>query len=180
MAEPVAEPAGARLKGFIRSIRSRSLRWMSCSGFVAISMSPAGGVASGISEYRCTPDVKHECTAAGCETMNNGFQHAELFAYRPKKRELSVCLWTNCYAGSATVFTDTASGTFTAIGRLEPTAHPGNEPVIVTLTIETPRKGELAEGDATRFTAVWGYGSEGLALDMGRCVPYPPPSTQIK
>ena len=112
--------------------------------------------------------------------MNNGFQHAELFAYGPEKRELSACLWTNCYAGSATVFTDAASRTFTAIGRLEPTAHPGNEPVIVTLTIETPRKGELAEGDATRFTAVWGYGSEGLALDMGRCVPYPPPSTQIK
>jgi hypothetical protein len=138
-------------------------------------LSPVMGAPAGISEYRCTPDIKHECSAAGCETMNNGFQHAESFAYRPENRELAACLWTNCYAGSATVFAGAKPGTFTVMGRLLPSAHLGNEPVIVTLTIKTgntSNKTEPLDGDATGFTAVWGYGSEGLALEMGKCTRY--------
>jgi hypothetical protein len=135
-------------------------------------LSRAMAATPGVSEYRCTPDIKHECSAAGCETMNNGFQHAESFAYQPQKRQLSACLWTNCYEGSATVFADAKPGTFTAMGRLPPVAHPGNEPVIVTLTIKTgntSKKAEPLAGDAVRFTAVWGYESEGLAIEMGKC-----------
>ncbi|PTR16010.1 hypothetical protein C8R31_10224 [Nitrosospira sp. Nsp2] len=125
-----------------------------------------------ISEYRCTPDIKHECTAAGCETMNNDFSHAESFTYRPENHELAACLWTNCYAGNATVFANTATGTFTAIGPLMPVAHPGNEPIIVSLTIKASNKAKPVpgEGEAARFIAVWGYGSEGLALEMGQCI----------
>ncbi len=106
--------------------------------------------------------------------MNDGFQHAESFAYQPKKRALSACLWTNCYAGNATVFAGAKPGTFTVMGRLLPAAHPGNEPVVVTLTIKTANASNKAEPldtldkDAACFTAVWGYGSEGLAVDMGK------------
>jgi hypothetical protein len=154
-------------------IRPRGLHRKLCSGLLTtLLLSPAMGSPSVISEYRCTPDIKHECTAVGCETMNNGFQRAESFAYRPIKRELAACLWTNCYAGSATVFADTATGTFTAIGRLTPAAHPGNEPIIVTLTIKTntSNKAKALDEEAVGFTAVWGYGSEGLTLEMGKCV----------
>lgn len=170
-----AEPLGPS-KARNGSIRSRWLRRTLYWGSVTtLLLSSAMGFASGVSEYRCTPHIKHECSAAGCETMNNGFQHAESFVYRPKKRKLSACLWTNCYVGSATVFTDTVRGTFTAIGRLTPEAHPGNEPLIVTLTIRTgntSNKAEALDEDAVRFTAVWGYGSEGLALEMGQCSQY--------
>lgn len=179
MAPP--EPLGLRLrrplKGFIGSVR---LHWMRrilyFASVTTLILSPVTGATAGISEYRCTPDIKHECSAAGCETVNDSFQHAESFAYQPKKRELSACLWTNCYAGSATVFSGAKPGTFTAVGRLMPMAHPGNEPVIVTLNIKTGNTSNKAEPldtlekDAARFTAVWGYGSEGLAMDMGKCL----------
>jgi len=123
-------------------------------------------------EYRCTPDIKYECTIDQCEKITSDFQQAESFAYNAKTNELSACLWTNCYAARATVFKDAASGTVTAIGRLMPSAHPGNEPIIVSLTIDTTDPGHT--GDTTtkksgNFTAVWGYGSKGLTFDMGRC-----------
>jgi hypothetical protein len=53
-----------------------------------------------------------------------------------------------------------------------PVAHPGNEPIIVSLTIKASNKAKPVpvEGEAARFTAVWGYGSEGLALEMGQCI----------
>jgi len=140
----------------------------------ALLLRPLAGSASMILEYRCTPDIKHECTAAGCETMSSdsGFQQAESFVYNPETGELSTCLWTNCYAGSATVFADTPTDTFTAftaVGRLLP-VRPGNQPVIVTLTIKTPPKAEPADDEDATFTAAWGYGGEGLALEMGKCV----------
>jgi hypothetical protein len=70
------------------------------------------------------------------------------------------------------VFADAKPGTFTVMGRLLPAAHPGNEPVIVTLTIKTgnsSNRTEPLDGNAAGFTAVWGYGSEGLAIEMGKC-----------
>ena len=100
---------------------------------------------------------------------DSGFQQAESFVYNPETGELSACLWTNCYAGGATVFAGTAADTFTAVGRLLP-ARPGNEPVIVTLTIKTPLKAEPATEEDASFIAAWGYGGEGLALDLGKCV----------
>ena len=89
-----------------------------CPGLcAALLLGPSEGSASVILEYRCTPDIKHECTAAGCETMSSdsGFQQAESFVYSPETGQLSACLWTNCYAGSATVFAGTATDTFTAV-----------------------------------------------------------------
>lgn len=149
---------------------------MLCPGLcAALLLGPSEGSASAILEYRCTPDIKHECTAAGCETMSSdsGFQQAESFVYNAETGQLSACLWTNCYGGSATVFAGTATDAFTAaftvVGRLLP-VRPGNEPVIVTLTIKTPPKAEQADDEHVSFTAAWGYGGEGLALDIGECV----------
>ena len=115
-------------------------------------------------EYDCRPDIKYECTVDQCEKMVSDFQHAEWFAYSTTTGELSACLWTNCYAAKATVFIDPASGNLTAIGKLIPTAHPGNEPIIVSLTI-----GNGNNDDTGNFTAVWGYRNEGLTFDMGKC-----------
>ncbi len=115
-------------------------------------------------EYDCRPDIKYECTVDQCEKIVSDFQHAEWFAYSTATGELSACLWTNCYAAKATVFRDPASGDLTAMGKLMPTAHPGNEPIIVSLTIDTGNN-----DDAGNFTAVWGYRNEGLTFDMGKC-----------
>ena len=123
-------------------------------------------------EYRCTPNIKYECTLDQCEKTTRDFQQSELFAYNTKTNELSACLWTNCYAASATVFEDTSAGTVTAIGRLTPSAHPGNEPIIVSLTIDTNDAGPISDTLSKKtgnFTAVWGYGGKGLVVDMGRC-----------
>lgn len=123
-------------------------------------------------EYRCMPNIKYECTMDQCEKTTRDFQQAELFVYNTKTNELSACLWTNCYAASATVFADTVAGTVTAIGRLTPSAHPGNEPIIVSLTIDINDAGHTRDTQAKKtgnFTAVWGYGSKGLVFDMGRC-----------
>ncbi len=70
-----------------------------------------------------------------------------------------VCRHSNGYVHSA----------FTVVGRLLP-VRPGNEPVIVTLTIKTPLKAEPADDEDASFTAAWGYGGEGLALEIGKCV----------
>jgi hypothetical protein len=153
-------------------MRSRGMRRVLGPGLYAALLSgPGAGAASVILEYRCTPDIRHECTSAGCETMSSdsGFRQAESFVYNPETGELSACLWTNCYAGSATVFAATNMDTFTVVGRLLP-VRPGNEPVIVTLTIKTPLETEPRGNEEAGFTAAWGYGGEGLALDMGNCV----------
>ena len=126
---------------------------------------------SGYIEYYCTPDIKYECTVDQCKKITSDFQQAELFAYNTKTDELSACLWTNCYAARAIVFKDTTSGTFTAIGRLMPSAHPGNAPIVVSLTIDVADTGVTSDAVAEKtssFTAVWGYG-KGLVFDMGRC-----------
>lgn len=173
---PLEPPGPGRRRPLRRVIGSACVHWLRRISYSAsvttLILSPLTAAPAGISEYRCTPDIKHECSAAGCETMNDGFQHAESFAYQPKKRRLSACLWTNCYAGTATVFAGAKPGTFTVMGRLLPAAHPGNESVIVTLTIKTgntSNKAEPLDKDAARFTAVWDYGSEGLAIEMGKC-----------
>lgn len=144
---------------------------------LTLLLSPAIGCAQDYKEYRCTPDTQYECARGHCEKMTDGFQHAESFVYNTKTGLLSACLWTNCYAAKAAVFDGAASattGTLTAIGKLMPTAHPGNQPVIVSLTVDTGGAGEPGHRDTTdknagEFTAVWGYGSYGLTLDMGQC-----------
>ncbi|MEO8991496.1 MAG: hypothetical protein ABI284_08400 [Nitrosospira sp.] len=136
-------------------------------GFALLSMlssSPAIATGQENREYDCRPDIKYECTVDQCEKITSDFQHAEWFAYSTATGELSACLWTNCYAAKATVFRDTASGDLTAMGRLIPTAHPGNEPIIVSLTIATGN-----DDDIGSFTAVWGYRNEGLTFDIGKC-----------
>ena len=80
---------------------------------------------------------------------------------------ISACLWTNCYKGVATVFKDKPSRSLTAIGKLMPSAHPGNKPIIISLTIDTSSK-NIKSGNG--FTAIWGYGSDWLTFDMGKCV----------
>ena len=48
------------------SISWRWLHEMLCPGLcAALLLGPSEGSASVILEYRCTPDIKHECTAAG-------------------------------------------------------------------------------------------------------------------
>lgn len=129
-----------------------------------LSSSPVIAAGQENREYDCRPDIKYECTIDQCEKIVSDFQHAEWFAYSTATGELSACLWTNCYAARATVFRDPASGNLTAIGKLIPTAHPGNEPIIVSLTI-----GNGNNDDTVNFTAVWGYRNEGLTFDMGKC-----------
>ena len=42
------------------------LHEMLCPGLcAALLLGPSEGSASAILEYRCTPDIKHECTAGG-------------------------------------------------------------------------------------------------------------------
>ena len=141
---------------------------------LALLLTPGAGLGqdnSGYMEYHCTPDIKYECTVDQCKKITSDFQYAELFAYNTKTNELSACLWTNCYAARAIVFKDAISGTFTAIGRLMPSAHPGNEPIVVSLTIDVADTGVTSDAVAEKtssFTAVWGYG-KGLVFDMGRC-----------
>ncbi|MDN5752231.1 MAG: hypothetical protein L0H15_02985 [Nitrosospira sp.] len=143
----------------------------------ALLLSPTAGFAQEYKEYHCVPDIQYECAGGRCEKIADGFRHVESFVYNAKTGMLSACLWTNCYAAAAAVFNDMASeaaGTITAIGKLTPTAHPGNEPIIVSLTVDTRDAGEPGHRDATDkntvgFTVVWGYGSKGLTLDMGRC-----------
>ncbi|WP_218141531.1 hypothetical protein [Nitrosovibrio tenuis] len=48
-----------------------------------------------------------------------------------------------------------------------PTAHPGNKPIIVSLTIDTSGK-NIKSGAG--FTAIWGYGNDWLTFDMGKCI----------
>ncbi|SDA28956.1 hypothetical protein SAMN05216315_14022 [Nitrosospira sp. Nsp18] len=129
-----------------------------------LSSSPVIAAGQENREYDCRPDIKYECTIDQCEKIVSDFQHAEWFAYSTATGELSACLWTNCYAAKATVFRDPASGNLTAIGKLIPTAHPGNEPIIVSLTIDSGNN-----DDTRNFTAVWGYRNEGLTFDMGKC-----------
>ncbi len=146
-----------------------------CTLLLALLLGPAEGIAQQnreYKEYRCKPDIKYECTMDQCEKITRDFQQAESFAYNAKTSELSACLWTNCYAASATMLEDAAAGTVTAIGRLTPSAHPGNEPIIVSLTIDISDAGHTSDTPAKKtgnFTAVWGYGSKGLVFDMGRC-----------
>jgi hypothetical protein len=159
----------AMLKGCFHSRGARAgLRQDLC---VSLLLASTAGSTSETLEYRCSPDIKHECIASGCETISSdsGFQQAESFVYNPETGELSACLWTNCYAGSATVFAATNMDTFAVVGRLLP-VRAGNEPVIVTLTIKTPPETEPQGDEEAGFTAAWGYGGEGLALDMGKCV----------
>lgn len=56
------------------------------------------------------------------------------------------------------------------MGKLMPAAHARNEPVIVSLTINPEDTNKTTDGSVGSFTAVWGYGSKGLTLDMGKCV----------
>jgi hypothetical protein len=136
-------------------------------------------------EYRCTPQVKYECSMDGCEKAGREFQDAESFVYSTRSGEISACLWTNCYAGAATLFKDASSGTMTAMARLMPAAHPGNDPVTVSVTIDdisirgggavakkngSDKSEDRYERDESPFTAIWGYGSNRLTFDMGRCV----------
>jgi hypothetical protein len=110
-------------------------------------------------DYDCRPSVKYECTQERCDRIVSNFQHAESFTYERKTARLSACLWTNCYASKANVFVDRESGTFTAVGKLTPQAHPGNDSILVSLTIDS----------SSNFSAVWGYGGKDLTFDMGTC-----------
>ncbi|SFN41746.1 hypothetical protein [Nitrosospira briensis] len=131
---------------------------------VTMLLCPAIAFAQEDQEYDCKPDIKYECTADQCEKITSDFQHAESFAYSTKTGVVSACLWTNCYAGKATVFEDAASGSLTVIGRLVPSAHPGNKPILVSLTMEAS-----GNHDARNFTAIWGYRGDSLTFDMGKC-----------
>jgi len=134
---------------------------------LALSLCPAMALARQSREYKCTPAVKYECSADQCERVTSDFQHAESFSYNAATRTISACLWTNCYKGRAAVFKDTSSRSLTAIGKLMPSAHPGNKPIIISLTIDTnPKNTKSGSG----FTAIWGYGSDWLTFDMGKCV----------
>jgi len=143
---------------------------LATSALLALLLAPEVGFAQenrGHMEYHCTPDIKYECTVDQCKKITSGFQQAESFAYNTKTDELSACPWTNCYAAKAIVFKDTTFGTFTAVGRLMPSAHPGNEPIVVSLTIDVADTGAASDAGTKRtsgFTAVWGYGKQGTSF----------------
>lgn len=120
-------------------------------------------------EYHCTPDTQYECISGWCKKISDGFQYAESFIYNTKNSKLSACLWTNCYAATATAVKDAATGALIAIGKLKPATHPGNQPVIVSLTIRPNDNTDIAGKKTSGFTAVWGYGGKGLTLDTGKC-----------
>lgn len=124
--------------------------------------------ASEEKKYRCVPEVKYECDLERCERMSSDFQHAESFSYNPETGELSACLWTNCYAARAMAVLNENSSSVTAIGKLEPKIHGGNDPIVVSLTID--KNIGPGEGHNPRFTAAWGYRSNGLTLDFGECI----------
>jgi hypothetical protein len=110
--------------------------------------------------YDCTPVVQFSCSKDKCDKTTENFQHAEHFYYNKDSRKLSACLWTNCYSGTATVLEYKDSGEFTAIGKLKPDHSPNNyNPMIISITI----------GKQGNFNAIWGYGSQGLTFDMGKC-----------
>jgi hypothetical protein len=135
--------------------------------FLLALLFPVMGFTQQSGEYKCTPAVKYECSTDQCERVTSDFQHAESFSYNPITRMISACLWTNCYKGGATVFKDKPSRSLTAIAKLMPSAHPGNKPIIISLTIDTSSK-NIKSGSG--FTAIWGYGSDWLTFDMGKCV----------
>lgn len=132
---------------------------------LALLWHPMTGFTQEPREYRCTPAVKYECSADQCERVTSDFQHAESFSYKPGTRTISACLWSNCYTGRATVFKGKSSRSLTAIGTLMPSAHRGNKPLIISLTIDTSSNNK----SGSSFTAIWGYGSDWLTFDMGKC-----------
>ena len=160
----------ATLKDCFHSRGARpALRQGVCASLLLAS---TAGSTSEILEYRCSPDIKHECTASGCETISSdsGFQQAESFVYNPETGA-AVRLFMDqllCWQRNSICRAQTWTA-FTVVGRLLP-VRPGNEPVIVTLTIKTPLETEPQGDEEAGFTAAWGYGGEGLALDMGKCV----------
>lgn len=107
--------------------------------------------------FYCKPEVKYQCSREECDRSTEGFQHAEYFEFNDRTSKITACLWTNCYQGKVVIFRDKASGTLTATGKLAP-AHPGNPPAVVTLTLDK----------IGNFTAAWGYGGEGLVIDIGK------------
>lgn len=109
--------------------------------------------------FQCKPLVKYECAAEQCERVTQDFQHAESFGFDRKTRRLSACLWTSCYQGKATLLKGKAAGALTAVGKLEPDAPGGTEPLVFSLTIDS----------GNQFTAVWGYAGKSLTFDMGAC-----------
>lgn len=133
---------------------------------------PAAVFAGNDKEYRSTPEVKYECARNQCKKTTDDFRQVESFGFNSKTGELSACLWTNRYAAGAAIFRDTASATFTAMGRLLPKVLPGNDPIIVSLTIDAGDTGPIRDTmdmEMRSFTAIWGHGSKGLNLDMERC-----------
>ena len=89
--------------------------------------------------------------------------------YNPETGELSACLWTNCYAGSATVFAATNMDTFVqSLGGCCPFVLETNLSLLPSRSKLPSRLSRRVMQEA-RFAA-WGYGGEGLALDMGKCV----------
>lgn len=136
---------------------------------LTLLLNPAMGFSQEYGEYHCTPDTQHECISGRCEKVTDGFQYAESFIYNTKNSELSACLWTNCYAATATAVKDAADRVLIAVGKLKPVVHSGNEPVIVSLTIRSNSNSDIAGKKTSHFTAVWGYGGKGLTLDTGKC-----------
>src|SRR5690348_9147591 len=134
---------------------------------LALLLHPVLGFAEQSREYKCTPAVKYECSTDQCQRVTSDFQHAESFSYNRVTRKISTCLWTHCYKGMATVFTDKRSRSLTAVGKLMPSTHPRNKPIIISLTIDTRSK-NIKGGNG--FTAVWDYGGDWLTFDMGKCV----------
>lgn len=110
-------------------------------------------------EYKCTPNVKYECTAERCDSISSEFAHAESFSYDLKTRIFTACLWTNCYSGRPIVLIDKKLSAFTLSGRLRP-AHSGNDPMTVTMTVVSN----------TKFIATWDLNGDSLTIDMGTCV----------
>ena len=121
--------------------------------FAAVSLAHAEAL-------NCTPAIQYHCSAERCDRQTEGFQHAESFGFDTTTRQLSACLWTTCFSGSATVYPGGRGGAATAIGFLPDEQGAEKPPLLLSLTIDASR----------RFVAVWQYDGAGLTFDQGTCV----------
>lgn len=110
-------------------------------------------------QLNCSPHVRLDCTETGCERTTEHL-FAEQFSFNEKTRQLTACLYTDCYEGKANVFYNDNDKTTTAIGELRSSRQGGAAPTfLVSLTYDR----------SLGFSTIWQYGSRGYTIDMGNC-----------
>jgi hypothetical protein len=116
--------------------------------------------AASANEITCRPESKLECAGSDCSWTTSGFQHAEFFLVDDALGTLGACLWTNCYAGSASYEDGYSSGAGIATALLQPINElPGYAPIRVALSHD-------ANG---RYISALFEGHDSVVLSFGQC-----------